>query len=87
MSSTRVKSLDCFNPFKKPNHSHIRKGLRTVMPWMCALIPEMPEDSKVCDGCRKNLSNMKNDNSASDCQSTSYLQSKSDILKTVILKF
>lgn len=79
MSSTRVKGLDCYNPLKKPHHSHVRKRLRTVTPWMCALIPDMPEDSKVCDSCRKNLSNMKNDCSANDCQSTSYLQSKCDI--------
>ena len=53
MSSTRVKCLDYFNPFKKSHYSHIKKGLRTVMPWICALIPEIPEDSKVCNSLQK----------------------------------
>lgn len=81
MNSTRVETLNCFNPFKKPHHSHVRKGLRTVTPWMCALIPEMPINSKVCTICRKNLSGMKNDNSTNDLPSTSYsdLKSKSNI--------
>ncbi|GBM15533.1 hypothetical protein AVEN_8918-1 [Araneus ventricosus] len=46
------------------------------MPWMCSLVPEMPENSKVCDSCRKELSKLRNDdksiateNCISNCKS------------------
>lgn len=71
MNSRRVETLNCFNPFNKPHHSHVRKGLRTVTPWMCVLIPEMSVNSKVCTKCRKSLSGMQNDNSTNDLPSTS----------------
>lgn len=80
-------AVNCFNPLKKSCHSHVRKGLRFVMPWMCSLIPEMTENSKVCDSCRKELSKMKNDSksimtenfpSTSHCESEVMICGKSD---------
>jgi hypothetical protein len=46
-----LDGVNCFNLFKKECHSHVRKGLRFALPWMCSLIPEMSENSKVCDAC------------------------------------
>lgn len=83
MDFKRIETLNCFNPFMKPKHSHVRKGLRSVMPWMCALIPEMPVNSKVCTSCRKTFADIKNYSSAIDHPNTSTgscdLPSKSDI--------
>lgn len=73
------RRLNCFNPLKKSDHSHVRKGLRFVMPWMCSLIPEMPEDAKVCDSCRKELSKLKNDSKPiipENCPSTTHCESQ-----------
>ena len=57
----KIVKLDYFNPFKKLNHSHPRKGLRNVTPWMHDLIRGTPKLSKVCDCCRKQLTNLKNE--------------------------
>ena len=60
-TTDKIVKLNCFNPFKKSNHSHARKGLRNVTPWMHDLIPGTPKLSKVCDCCRKQLTKLKNE--------------------------
>ncbi len=45
----------CCNPFGKAKHSHMRKNLRPVVPWMCEKLPSLSLRAKVCDACRKKL--------------------------------
>lgn len=49
-------AIECCNPFGKANHSHIRKNLQPVLPWMCEKLPSLSLEAKVCDACRKKLS-------------------------------
>lgn len=46
-------TLYYFNPFKKSNHSHVKKKLRPITTWICPLFPEATKLLKVCDKCRK----------------------------------
>ena len=45
----------CCNPFGKAKHSHVRKNLRPVLPWMCEKLSSLTLGAKVCDACRKKL--------------------------------
>jgi len=46
----------CCNPFK--NQRHKKTSLRPVLPWMCEIIPTLTLEEKICDSCRKKLSEM-----------------------------
>ena len=49
----------CCNPFDIPGHiwSSRSKNLRPVTAWMCERAPQVIIGSKICDTCRKKLSN------------------------------
>ena len=50
----KLWATECCNPFGKAKHSHIRKNLRPVLPWMCKKLSSL--SLEVCDACRKELS-------------------------------
>ena len=45
----------CCNPFGKAKHSYMRNNLRPVLPWMCEKLSSLTLGAKVCDTCRKKL--------------------------------
>ena len=49
----------CCNPFDIPGHtwSSRRKNLRAASAWMCERAPHIAIGMKICDTCRKKLSN------------------------------
>ncbi|XP_028674760.1 chromatin modification-related protein MEAF6 isoform X1 [Erpetoichthys calabaricus] len=46
----------CCNPFGKAKHSSKKKNLRSVSQWMCSKLPSLTLGSKICDDCRKKVS-------------------------------
>ena len=52
----KLWATECCNPFGKAKHSHIRKNLRPVLPWICEKLSSPSLEAKVCDACRKELS-------------------------------
>ena len=46
----------CCNPFN--NQRHKKSSLRPVLPWMGKKIPNLTLEEKICDNCRKKLSEM-----------------------------
>lgn len=46
----------CCNPFEKPDHSAKRKNLRLVTERMCDMVPSIQMGSRICDDCRKIVS-------------------------------
>lgn len=64
---TDVSRIQCCNPLKKANHFvRDRKKLRSVTAWMPELYPQIISGSKICDKCRKEISEIKNAQSLSD---------------------
>lgn len=62
-SKLKFIKLQCFNPLNKINHTiRDKKRLRNVTSWMCSLFPEIPEEAKICDLCRKEIGKLKVDN-------------------------
>ena len=51
-------AYSCSNPFDIPGHSSSsrKKNLRSVTAWMCERAPQLSIGSKICDTCRKKLS-------------------------------
>ena len=46
----------CCNPFNNPRHK--KTSLRLVLSWMCEKIPTLTLNQKICDSCRKKISEM-----------------------------
>lgn len=60
MEECRFQIIKCVNPFKKQNHLVRDKNkLRNVTERMHYLVPDLPETSKVCDVCRKEITVLK----------------------------
>lgn len=60
MEEHRFQIIKCVNPFKKQNHLvRDKKKLRNVTEWMRYLVPDLPETSKICDVCRKEITALK----------------------------
>lgn len=51
--TSKVISLYCCNPFKKPGHNYYKKNLRTVNNNISKHHKELIEGYKICDTCRK----------------------------------
>lgn len=65
-NSGQFVTVKCFNPLKKSNHTiRDKRRLRNVTDWMCSLYPEVPENAKICDYCRKEIAALKNENASS----------------------
>lgn len=56
MENKRFQVLKCVNPLKKQNHLvRDKRKLRNVTEWMRHFFPDIPEASKICDTCRKEI--------------------------------
>lgn len=54
-----IYKVRCCNPFGEENHPKSVKNLRNVSEWMCSLNLGIERGMKICDKCRKKISNEK----------------------------
>ena len=61
MDDQRFQMIKCVNPFNKLKHLvRDKKKLQNVTDWMHQYVPNMPQNSKICGNCRKEITQLKN---------------------------
>ena len=69
----------CCNPFNNPRHK--KTSLRPVLSWMSEKIPTLTLDQKICDSCRKKISEMETEARESSDENTFHYQDLESVNK------
>ena len=75
----KQRTNGCCNPFNNPRHK--KTSLRPVLSWMCQKIPTLTLDQKICNSCRKKISEMETEARESSDENTFHYQDLESVNK------